>query len=101
MVRHSPMFNRRTFKNLPWDKVRQMEQFFFRQEPWCKLDGSRLGTPKLVSALSTLLSTMIQERYLKGFVLKLIKSLPEVQKRIAGHRKRVGDELTTLPESFI
>ena len=51
-------------KNLPWEKVGQMEQLFFRQEPWSKLDASRLGTPKLVSALSSLLSTIIQERYL-------------------------------------
>lgn len=51
-------------KNLAWEKVREMEQSFFGQEPWCKLDRSRFGTPRLVSALSTLLSTMIQERHL-------------------------------------
>jgi hypothetical protein len=52
-------------KGLTWDQVRSLENGFFdTEEPWHNLDlRHRFGTKKLVAALSTLLSSMIVERY--------------------------------------
>ena len=74
-------------------------KFFQAENPWCKMESSRFGIPKLVTALSTLLSSMIRERYINNRT-SLTESLPEVQKAISTSRKEVEDKIAALPESF-
>ena len=48
-----------------WEVSRDNERNFLNsRQPWNKLDKSRLGTMKLTEALSTRLSTMIEEMYI-------------------------------------
>ena len=76
-------------QNLPFEQVRDNERLFFEnEEPWKGLDQDRFGTPKLVDALSKLLSQMIRERY-SPTVLSLIVVFLKCTKRFRNGLKQL------------
>jgi hypothetical protein len=47
---------------LSWERVRELERKFFKKSPWSEADKKRLGTERLIEALSNALLGMIKEK---------------------------------------
>jgi hypothetical protein len=66
MTRHPDRGGANVEQDMTWDKARKMESDFFDKPPWSNEEMAyrdRMGTTKLVKALSKQLCSMIETRF--------------------------------------